>query len=242
MPRSAASPTARSRASRSRVGAVEVAVEITPDIQPGVVSLPHGWGHGRAGVRLAIASAHAGVSINDLIDDQPHRCADGHGGTERHAGRSRRCSLKHSFGDTPMLKSMIAAALAMLMAGAAAAQAPAEVVFRNVRVFDGKSDRLTAPTSVLVRGNLHCRDWTCRRRVCAHRHRRRGRRPHPDAGADRRALAHDADSPAPPNRRSTAMSDLPIFWRARKRRATLMRGFTSGAGPGRSELRLEAGH
>ena len=53
-----------------------------------------------------------------------------------------------------MLKSMIAAALAMLMAGAAAAQAPAEVVFRNVRVFDGKSDRLTAATSVLVRGNL----------------------------------------------------------------------------------------
>ena len=53
-----------------------------------------------------------------------------------------------------MLKSMIAAALAMLMAGAAAAQAPAEVLFRNVRVFDGKSDRLTAPTSVLVRGNL----------------------------------------------------------------------------------------
>jgi imidazolonepropionase-like amidohydrolase len=53
-----------------------------------------------------------------------------------------------------MLKSMIAAALAMLMAGAAAAKAPAEVVFRNVRVFDGKSDRLTAATSVLVRGNL----------------------------------------------------------------------------------------
>jgi anaerobic selenocysteine-containing dehydrogenase len=54
----------------SRVGAVEVTVEITPDIQPGVVSLPHGWGHGRAGVRLGVASAHAGVSINDLIDDR----------------------------------------------------------------------------------------------------------------------------------------------------------------------------
>jgi imidazolonepropionase-like amidohydrolase len=52
-----------------------------------------------------------------------------------------------------MLKSMLAAAL-MLMTGAAAAQAPAEVLFRNVRVFDGKSDRLTSPTSVLVRGNL----------------------------------------------------------------------------------------
>jgi anaerobic selenocysteine-containing dehydrogenase len=54
----------------SRVGSVTVAVEVTPDIQPGVVSLPHGWGHGRPGVRLAVASAHAGVSINDLVDDQ----------------------------------------------------------------------------------------------------------------------------------------------------------------------------
>jgi anaerobic selenocysteine-containing dehydrogenase len=55
---------------RSRVGAVEAAVEITPDIQPGVVCLPHGWGHGRPGVKLAVAQAHAGVSINDLVDDQ----------------------------------------------------------------------------------------------------------------------------------------------------------------------------
>lgn len=53
-----------------------------------------------------------------------------------------------------MLKSMIAFASAMLMAGAAAAQSPAEVVFRNVRVFDGKSDGLTALSSVQVRGNL----------------------------------------------------------------------------------------
>lgn len=51
-----------------------------------------------------------------------------------------------------MLKSMIAAAV-MLMSGAVAAQAPDEVLFRNVRVFDGKADRLTAATSVLVRGN-----------------------------------------------------------------------------------------
>jgi anaerobic selenocysteine-containing dehydrogenase len=54
----------------SRVGRVEVAAEVTADMQPGVVSLPHGWGHGRPGVRLAVASAHAGVSINDLVDDQ----------------------------------------------------------------------------------------------------------------------------------------------------------------------------
>jgi anaerobic selenocysteine-containing dehydrogenase len=54
----------------SRVGRVQVVAEVTGDIQPGVVSLPHGWGHGRPGVRLAVASAHAGVSINDLVDDQ----------------------------------------------------------------------------------------------------------------------------------------------------------------------------
>jgi hypothetical protein len=34
------------------------------------VSLPHGWGHARQGVKLAVAQAHAGVSINDLVDDQ----------------------------------------------------------------------------------------------------------------------------------------------------------------------------
>lgn len=51
-----------------------------------------------------------------------------------------------------MLRSMIAVAV-MLTSGAVAAQAPDEVLFRNVRVFDGKADRLTAATSVLVRGN-----------------------------------------------------------------------------------------
>jgi anaerobic selenocysteine-containing dehydrogenase len=55
---------------RSRVGEVRVAAELTGDIRPGVVSLPHGWGHDRDGIRLAVASRHAGVSLNDLVDDQ----------------------------------------------------------------------------------------------------------------------------------------------------------------------------
>lgn len=55
---------------RSRVGEVQVAAELTADIMPGVVSLPHGWGHDRDGIRLAVASRHAGVSLNDLVDDQ----------------------------------------------------------------------------------------------------------------------------------------------------------------------------
>jgi hypothetical protein len=35
-----------------------------------VVSLPHGWGHDREGIRLDVARAHPGVSVNDLTDEQ----------------------------------------------------------------------------------------------------------------------------------------------------------------------------
>ncbi len=54
----------------SRVGAVVAPVEVSDEMMPGVVSLPHGWGHGRPGVRLEIAAAHPGVSVNDLTDEQ----------------------------------------------------------------------------------------------------------------------------------------------------------------------------
>jgi anaerobic selenocysteine-containing dehydrogenase len=54
----------------SRVGSVEVPVEITPDVLRGVVSLPHGWGHGRGGSALSVAAAHSGASLNDLTDEQ----------------------------------------------------------------------------------------------------------------------------------------------------------------------------
>jgi anaerobic selenocysteine-containing dehydrogenase len=53
----------------SRVGAVEVELEASDTMMPGVVSLPHGWGHGRGGARLSVAAQHAGASINDLTDD-----------------------------------------------------------------------------------------------------------------------------------------------------------------------------
>lgn len=54
----------------SNVGAVEAPVEITDAVRPGVVSLPHGFGHGREGVRLTVAGRRPGVSLNDLTDDQ----------------------------------------------------------------------------------------------------------------------------------------------------------------------------
>ncbi|WP_321155274.1 molybdopterin dinucleotide binding domain-containing protein [Psychrobacter sp. LV10R520-6] len=53
----------------SRVGSVIIAAEVTDELMPGVASIPHGWGHGRKGVKQKIAQAHAGVSVNDLTDD-----------------------------------------------------------------------------------------------------------------------------------------------------------------------------
>ncbi len=50
----------------SSAGTVEVPAEVTEAIMPGAVSLPHGFGHGRAGVRLSVARARPGASINDL--------------------------------------------------------------------------------------------------------------------------------------------------------------------------------
>ena len=53
----------------SKVGSVELPAEITENIMPGVVSIPHGYGHARQGVKLEVASKNAGVSINDLTDE-----------------------------------------------------------------------------------------------------------------------------------------------------------------------------
>lgn len=55
---------------RSRTGAVVVPLEVTDAVMVGVVSMPHGFGHGRPGVQLATAARHAGASINDLTDDE----------------------------------------------------------------------------------------------------------------------------------------------------------------------------
>lgn len=62
---------------RSRVGEVEAPAEITADVMPGVVSLPHGYGHAVSGTRLEIANARPGVNINALTDDQVYDEASG---------------------------------------------------------------------------------------------------------------------------------------------------------------------
>src|SRR5205823_4934949 len=50
----------------SRAGAIEVPVEVTDAVMRGVVSIPHGWGHDADGVRMSVASAHAGSNSNVL--------------------------------------------------------------------------------------------------------------------------------------------------------------------------------
>jgi anaerobic selenocysteine-containing dehydrogenase len=55
---------------KSLVGSVKVPLEVSDEVMQGVVSIPHGWGHDRSGVRLSVAREHAGESINDLTDNQ----------------------------------------------------------------------------------------------------------------------------------------------------------------------------
>ncbi|MGW0059910.1 molybdopterin-dependent oxidoreductase [Streptosporangium sandarakinum] len=52
---------------RSAAGELTVPVETTESIMPGVVSLPHGWGH--TGSSLRVAAEHAGVNANALTDE-----------------------------------------------------------------------------------------------------------------------------------------------------------------------------
>ena len=55
---------------RSRTGSLAVPVEVTDGIMPGVVSIPHGWGHDLDGVQLSVAATTAaGVNSNLLADE-----------------------------------------------------------------------------------------------------------------------------------------------------------------------------
>ncbi len=49
--------------------AIEVTVEVSDEMMPGVVSLPHGWGHDLPGTRLTVASERPGANLNAVLDD-----------------------------------------------------------------------------------------------------------------------------------------------------------------------------
>lgn len=49
--------------------AIEVQVEVTDEMMPGVISLPHGWGHDLPGTRLGLAGLRPGANLNALFDE-----------------------------------------------------------------------------------------------------------------------------------------------------------------------------
>lgn len=51
---------------RSATGAIALPAEVTEDVMPGVVAIPHGWGHGQPGVAMAQALGRPGASVNDI--------------------------------------------------------------------------------------------------------------------------------------------------------------------------------
>jgi anaerobic selenocysteine-containing dehydrogenase len=53
----------------SRVGAISLPAEVTDKIMPGVISIPHGWGHNKSGSKWSVAEQHAGVNVNELTDE-----------------------------------------------------------------------------------------------------------------------------------------------------------------------------
>ena len=49
---------------------IEAQVQLSETMMPGVVSLPHGWGHGQPGTRLSLAAERPGANLNALLDEQ----------------------------------------------------------------------------------------------------------------------------------------------------------------------------
>lgn len=58
---------------RRRIGQgnrlVEAEIEFSDEMMPGVISLPHGWGHDQAGSQMDVAAANPGANINQLMDE-----------------------------------------------------------------------------------------------------------------------------------------------------------------------------
>jgi anaerobic selenocysteine-containing dehydrogenase len=48
---------------------IELPVTLSDEMMPGVISVPHGWGHDQAGARLGVAAQRPGANLNELLDD-----------------------------------------------------------------------------------------------------------------------------------------------------------------------------
>jgi anaerobic selenocysteine-containing dehydrogenase len=65
---------------------IDVQVEVSDEMMPGVVSLPHGWGHDLAGTRLGVAAERPGVNLNALLDENLRDPLSGERGTVGRGG------------------------------------------------------------------------------------------------------------------------------------------------------------
>lgn len=54
----------------SATGQIKLTVELSEDIMPGVVSIPHGWGHKLKGTKIRVAEQKPGVNVNELTSEQ----------------------------------------------------------------------------------------------------------------------------------------------------------------------------
>lgn len=59
----------------TELGSVQIAAEVTEGIMPGVVSVPHGWGHDEHGTRMGVAKKRPGVNINAIISETEYDAA-----------------------------------------------------------------------------------------------------------------------------------------------------------------------
>jgi anaerobic selenocysteine-containing dehydrogenase len=56
---------------RGRHGsAIEAEVQVSDEMMPGVISVPHGWGHDLPGARLGVASERPGANLNAVLDER----------------------------------------------------------------------------------------------------------------------------------------------------------------------------
>lgn len=53
----------------SKENEIELPLQVTDEIMPGVVCMPYGWGHNREGIRMGVAEKAAGANYNDLVDE-----------------------------------------------------------------------------------------------------------------------------------------------------------------------------
>lgn len=53
----------------SATGEIVAQLEVSDEMMPGVVSLPHGWGHDQPDTRMTVAQRRPGANLNSLLDE-----------------------------------------------------------------------------------------------------------------------------------------------------------------------------